>query len=258
MNRILITGGNGYIAKTLVKNLGTKYSIYAVSRKDFDLEDYFATQKWFQGKHFDLVIHTASAGTRNPRDSNPEILNKNIMMFVNLLAVKGSYKKLINLCSGASIFLPETPYGASKKITASLASKYDWIYTLRIFGLFDENERPDRFIKGNILRYIRHQPILVYENKIMDFFYSKDLASMIEYCIRDDNAPRLIDCSYVIQPSLLDMAIFINSLGSHSVPINFSGNNVKDYKGNSWLPINTIGLFLGIEMTYEQLRRKTI
>ena len=56
---VLITGGNGYIAKSLSKSLDNSISI---TRKDFDLTDRHATNKWFEGKHFDVVIHTAVKG----------------------------------------------------------------------------------------------------------------------------------------------------------------------------------------------------
>lgn len=255
--KILITGGNGYIAKGLVKNLGVGHSIRSISRADFNLEDHFATINWFRDKYFDVVIHTASAGTNDPREMDPSILTRNVMMFTNLVSVAGSYGKLINLCSGASTFLPHTYYGASKKLICDIAMKYDWIYNLRIYGLFDENERPERFIKANIIRYLRHEPMRVYGDKVMDFFYAKDLASLIQYYIRDNNASRLVDCSYVIQPSLSGLARFINSLGNHRVPIFISDSKAEDYCGYSQLPINTIGLHLGVEMTYEQLLRNS-
>ena len=47
---ILITGGNGYIAKSLLSNLDNTISI---TRKDFDLTDREATNKWFCNKYFD-------------------------------------------------------------------------------------------------------------------------------------------------------------------------------------------------------------
>ena len=56
---ILITGGNGYIAKSLSKSLSNSISI---TRKDFDLTDRHATNKWFEGKYFDVIIHTSVKG----------------------------------------------------------------------------------------------------------------------------------------------------------------------------------------------------
>ena len=44
---ILITGGNGYIAKSLSNRLNNTISI---TRNDFDLTDRKATDEWFKGK----------------------------------------------------------------------------------------------------------------------------------------------------------------------------------------------------------------
>ena len=62
---ILITGGNGYIAKSLSKGLwkgSNRYNITSITRNDFDLSNREATNKWFEGKHFDVIIHTAVVG----------------------------------------------------------------------------------------------------------------------------------------------------------------------------------------------------
>ena len=67
--KILITGGNGYIAKSLVKELG-EYNITTISRKDFDLCDSIATNNWFKDKEFDIVIHTAVRGGSRLKKDN--------------------------------------------------------------------------------------------------------------------------------------------------------------------------------------------
>ena len=43
--KILITGGNGYIAKALAKGL-SQYNITSITRQDFDLTDRESTNKW--------------------------------------------------------------------------------------------------------------------------------------------------------------------------------------------------------------------
>ena len=59
MNRILITGGNGYIASSLYSELSDIYNITLLTRNDFDLTDSVATKNWFADKQFDVIIHTA-------------------------------------------------------------------------------------------------------------------------------------------------------------------------------------------------------
>ena len=65
---ILITGGNGYIAKSLANEWD---NVTSITRKDFDLIDREATNNWFKGKYFDVVIHTAiKGGSRLQKDDS--------------------------------------------------------------------------------------------------------------------------------------------------------------------------------------------
>ena len=74
---ILITGGNGYIAKSLANNLNNTISI---TRKDFDLTDREATNNWFNDKYFDVVIHTAVVGGSRLKKDNGDTFYQNIQM----------------------------------------------------------------------------------------------------------------------------------------------------------------------------------
>ena len=79
---ILITGGNGYIAKAMHKYFSNSISI---TRKDFDLTDREATDKWFENKYFDVVIHTAVVGGSRLKKDDGNTFYQNIQMFYNLL-----------------------------------------------------------------------------------------------------------------------------------------------------------------------------
>ena len=59
---ILITGGNGYIAKSLYERLKHKHNITTATQQNFNMADYESTCTWFLEKHFDAVIHTAIVG----------------------------------------------------------------------------------------------------------------------------------------------------------------------------------------------------
>ena len=54
--KILITGGDGYIAKSLYTTLFTKHNITVVNRNIVDLSGPFETLKYFSNKYFDIVI----------------------------------------------------------------------------------------------------------------------------------------------------------------------------------------------------------
>ena len=113
--KVLITGGNGYIAKSLYNGLKDKYNITTITRQNFSLTDYNATCEWFHERNFDVVIHTAIVGGSRLKTEDQTVLNENLIMYNNLLANKHHFNKFISFGSGAEIFKLDTPYGISKK-----------------------------------------------------------------------------------------------------------------------------------------------
>jgi len=257
--KILITGGNGYIANSLRKPLSPKHSIVSITRQDFNLEDKDKTTEWFSDKSFDAVIHTATKGGSRLKNEDESVLATNIKMFENLLENKSKFNKLISFGSGAEIFQQNTFYGKSKLRINDLIQKEDNFYNIRIFGVFDENELETRFIKSNILRYLKKESMKIHSNKLMDFFYMKDLISLVDYYLTSNNPNKNINCSYKEKSSLLEIANFINNLDAHKVDIEFDVDSIaQDYCGISNLPIKVVGLKEGIINTFRKLRNKQL
>jgi GDP-L-fucose synthase len=248
---ILITGGNGYIAKSLASSLN---NVTSITRKDFDLTDREATDNWFFGKVFDVVIHTAVVGGSRLKVDNGDTFYQNIQMFYNLLNNKYCFDKLLHFGSGAELNMPSDPYGLSKNVISKIIDNEEKFYNIRIYGVFDENELDTRFIKNNIKRYINKEPMQIHQDKIMDFFYMKDLIQLVEHFVHEDFLPKNIDCSYGERNSLLDIAHIINDLSEHKVAINTGKGKGKDYVGD-WNPLDIKwkGLEQGIKETYKQL-----
>jgi hypothetical protein len=121
--------------------------------------------------------------------------------------------------------------------------------------VFDENELNTRFIKGNIKRYINNEPIIIYQDKVMDFFYMKDLISLIDYYINNDNLPKQIDCSYDTLYKLSDVAKIINNLSNYKVDIKIEQERIASpYYGITNVLIDFIGLEQGIKEVYNKLK----
>ena len=255
--KILITGGNGYVAKSLYKGL-KHYDITTITRNDFDLTDRAATDKWFKGKHFDVVIHTAIKGGSRLKPDDSEVFYQNLQMFYNLYYNKHCYDKFIYFGSGAELGTPSDPYGLSKKIINDLIKHEHGFFNIRIFGVFDENELETRFIKTNIKKYLNKEPITIYQDKYMDFFYMEDLVNLInDYIIGNPytSLPKISECSYRTKYTLSDISNFINTLDTYKVPINILDSTIGNpYMGKTTPRLRLIGLEQGIKNTYNQLK----
>ena len=254
---VLLTGGSGYLAKSLQSALNGKYDIVAVTRNDFDMTDGDAMRDWFRGKSFEAVIHTAIVGGSRLRSETSSVVEQNLLMHYNLMANRKHFSRFIGFGSGAETFTPETPYGLSKRVIAnSIKETPNW-YNIRIFGVFDENELPTRFIKANINRYLQHQPMKIHKDKIMDFFYMQDLVSVVDKYLVDKEPPKEVDCSYREKHSLVDIAAQINQLANHEVPIDVQENGMSFYCGQELkLDVPLIGFSQGLRNTFNAILNK--
>lgn len=252
--KVLITGGNGYIASSLKRALTEQHTIIAITRADFDLTDSIQTSKWFEGKWFDVVIHTAIVGGSRLKEEYDSVYIDNVNMIDNLIHNKHCFNKLISFGSGAEFF-QDTHYAASKRIINQKIKKIEHWHNIRIFGVFDENELETRFIKSNIIRYIKKEPMIIHSNKIMDFFYMKDLISLVEYYVTESNTPKETNCSYEKKYTLKNIADTINNLDEHKVPIKIvDKKQLEFYCGEATeIPVKLIGLEQGIKEVYSKL-----
>lgn len=255
---ILITGGNGYIAKSIYNALKDKYNINIITRNECDLTDPLAVNLFFSDKWFDVVIHCAVKGGSRLQKDNWDIMDINLSMYYNLLSNKNHYNKFIHFGSGAEVHMKEEPYGFSKNVIHKSILSKDNFYNVRIFGVFDENELDTRFIKANIKKYINKEPILIYENKKMSFFYMKDLIMLIEYIIINDSSKLIKEnnCDYIKKYTLLEIAQMINKLDNYKVPILIETELGKDYVNEYSIEYDLpyIGLEKGIIETYNKLK----
>ena len=154
--------------------------------------------------------------------------------------------------------MSEEPYGYSKKVIRESVLHNDGFYNLRIFGVFDENELDTRFIKANIKHYINKEPMIIHQNKMMDFIYMSDLVKIVEYYINNNNLSKEINCIYNTVCTLTRIAQIINELDEYNVEVKVSDGSGINYNGDGGnsLPIGFIGLKKGIKEVYNILKSK--
>lgn len=258
--RVLITGGNGYVAKALAKKLQyPEFNVVCASRKDFDLTDQKQTAEFFKHNYFDAVIHTAIVGGSRLKQDDSSVIDNNLMMYYNLVANEKSFGKLISFGSGAELYAKEKPYGLSKHIIRESIKKKPNYYNLRIFGVFDEGELDTRFIKSNIKRYINNEPIIIHQDKFMDFIYMDDLVELVKLYTTNNDLPKEVNCNEITAYRLSDIANIINNLSDHTVDVKIEKPNLDSGYMGEWTGVvvpNRIGVAEGIKRVYNILKNE--
>ena len=253
--RVLVTGKNGFIGSNLIKKLQYYgYDTYGVGRDDFDLTDREQTNQWFENKDWDIVIHTAIVGGSRLKEDSKEVFFDNLSMFYNLIANKDKFSQLISFGSGAERYNPTDPYGLSKNIINRIIKGEPQFNNIRIYGVFGEDEWDTRFIKANIKRYINKQPLVIHQNKFMDFIYIDDLILLVHYVIQNIEE-KLIEANYIQPYSLNDIALLAIKLGYHKCEIKIENNEMGEkYRGGyNHVKLPYIGLERGIKKVYNKL-----
>jgi len=268
--KILITGGNGFLAKELSSYLSQEYEVTSISRQDVDITNLDELSYFFKNKYFDLVLHCAVRGGQRFLEDESRIVHENIKMFLNVSKLSKHYTYLINFGSGAELDrkndlltkhyadqqIPEDYYGFSKNIIARLCQARKNTYNFRIFNVFSENEISSRMIRNSVSRYINKESIIIHQDRFMDFMYIEDLALMIKKFINNPFTFNEIDCVYENKIKLSDIANIINNLSDYKVEVNICHNDL----GNSYcgmyknLQIDYMGIEKSIRKVYEKLK----
>ena len=238
--KILITGSNGYIGKAL-QNHYVEHSLTLLHRGVCDLTDELQVDNFFTGK-YDVIIHCAAAGGSRLKGDTPKVLNDNLKMFLNLHKHKDKFDKFIHFGSGAQYHAQDTYYGLSKKLISDIISAEDNFFNLIIYGLFDENEIPTRFIKSCVNNCMNNKNIIVHKNKQMDFFHMEDLLLLVDKYISEETSESELECVYYQIFDLCKIADIVlrEFKGSTSEIVVREEGLDRPYcrKGNKYLPGN--------------------
>lgn len=203
--KVFLTGGNGFIGKNIIEQLGDKYEILAPGRQELNLLDACAVFEYLKINKPEIVLHVAAAGANRKDNLKPNILKNNLIIFYNLLVAKEYFNRMIVFGSGAEYdkrnnlhlvgekdfgrSIPEDEYGLAKFTMAKLAVNSDFITHLRFFGVFGEHEDfQTRFISNSICKVLFDLPITMNQNVYFDYLYVDDAVKIIDRII--ENKPR--------------------------------------------------------------------
>ena len=262
--KILITGGNGNIAKIINRNLSSsQYEITNLSRSDLNVLSEFEIEKYLSCNEYDILVHTAILGGRRTKEENGDVTHNNLLMLENLLKFSSKFKIIINFDS-AAIYnrdtdilnrkeedintIPTDFYGFSKYLIYQRSLQYHNVYNFRIFNIFHANEEPDRFIKSCFNSKKNNTQVTICEDKYFDFVYETDFVKIIKYYFdnykNNEKLLKTINICYDEKYKLSEIAKLILKDNSKII-INKECSN-RNYSGDNsllkTLNINLLGL----------------
>lgn len=202
--KILITGGNGFIARNLFEQLNNEYTLISLSRKKLNLLDYEKVFDYIKSGRFDVIIHTATydAAPKHSTKNPSKVLEYNLKMFFNITRCKDYFGKMIYFGSGAEYsrehwipkmkedyfdqHVPVDQYGFSKYIMTKYTQLNRNIYNLRLFAVFGKYEDwRVRFISNACCNAVLNLPININQNIFFDFLYIGDLVKIVKWFINN-------------------------------------------------------------------------
>jgi UDP-glucose 4-epimerase len=276
--RILITGCNGFVARNLATYLSRNHTVISTNRTTLDVLDEGKVSVFLDKNNIDIVIHAAVSGGRRNEKDNFSVLVDNLKMFDNFKKNREKYKYLFHFGSGAEFdrrrdiksatedmqSSPVDYYGLSKKIIKTEMDKTEGFYNFRLFGCFGEDEDDTRFIKSAITNINNNKPIIIHQNKIMDYVYVGDVARVIQYYI--ENIPKKtlikdINLCYNEKHSLLEIAEYLINISEKECKITTSQEGLSsEYTGAGEnmqnLGLQFDGLWKSISRVYSLLKRE--
>jgi len=271
MKKILITGANGFLGRSLANSfLRDQYQIVALDRESLDISNPEQVRTWFSHNKVDFIIHTAVKGGRRGQPDNLEQFITNLNMYKNLSSISDKVDGIFVFGSGAEFDRriniskvkeseiysrnPQDFYGLAKNlITKDVVKNESNFFSLRLFGCFGILEAENRLIKS-LIRGVSDQSITTIDkNKKMDFFFVEDVGKVIQFYINSNtrsNLPRDINLVYEKKYTLKQISDLVETaLNKNNNNIRINKNEVMDYTGDGNVLRTTFpeDLFFGLE-----------
>jgi dTDP-4-dehydrorhamnose reductase len=225
MKSILITGGNGNLAKLIWTHLSSEFNITSITRADFDMLDGKTIENYLADKSFDVLIHTAICGGRRGKEETGEVVYQNLLMFENFMKFSYKFGIIINFDSGAIydrdmdiycrteaesslVSVPKDYYGFSKYLIYKRSLLHSNVFNFRIFNIFHVNEEDNRFIKSCILAQRNKTRVTIFKDKWFDFMYEDDFIKVVRHYLTTpiSDLKKTINLSYQTKYKLSDIA----------------------------------------------------
>lgn len=257
--RLLFTGGNGFIGRNLIPDLSDIFTVFSPRREELNLfcddsiRDYLLTNK------INYIIHSANPNpSKNPLDISERLLRDSLQMFMAIYQCKDCVKKIVYLGSGAiydktkdiisvseEVMLrsvPKDDYGFAKYIMEHMTSEN--IYNLCLFGCYGPGDADSKFITHCIRCCLKHEPITIRQDCMFDYMHVSDLGKILTWIINSEPKYNTYNACSGKRISLLEIAQMVKRKMNSDMEIvilnegwnkEYTGSNVrllKEYNGD--------------------------
>ncbi len=290
MKKIAVLGAGGFVGRSLTEYLsqdGKAFEVIPVTRKQADLLDAPAVEKFFKDLKPDAVINCASCGgsRKNGYSDGDDVADKNCRIFENvekaledlpgtahfIFGSGAQYDKsrpLVKVSeSDIGVNIPGDPYGLGKlKIAERIrADGREKTCMPVIFGLFGPYEDYTyKFISNACAKVLLGMDIVINRNVKFDYLYIDDFCGIMETLLTDVLCGRRLPHRiFNITP---DESVTLERIGG--IVKNISGKNPAvtvlnggmspEYTGNNALLRENLGReyrFLNYEESVARLYR---
>lgn len=197
MKKILLTGGTGFIGRSILPILREYFEVDAPPRSELDTVSPESVHAFFAGRRYDAVIHSANCNpVRNPQcDGTVNMLEASLRAFFNLRKESGSYGRLFYFGSGAEYdkryeiksireeeigrSIPADTYGFAKYIMNEMARSSEAIYNLRVLGCYGPTDSKSKFIRDAIDCCLEERAVTIRQDCMFDYTYVDDIGHIV-------------------------------------------------------------------------------
>jgi len=260
MMKILITGGNGFIAKNLFEQLNNEYTVLTRNSQELNLLDFSKVVGFLKSNQYDVIIHAATydaAPIYSAKDKS-KVLEYNLKMFFNIVRCKDYFGKMIYFGSGSEFgrenwiprmkedyfdqHVPSDQYGFSKYIMTKYAQLNNNIYNLRLFGVFGKyDDWRTRFISNACCHAVLNLPVRINRNVFFDHLYIDDLVKIVKWFINNNPSRKVFNICTGDVYNFKTLAEKIIKISGKNLEIIIKNEGLgNEYSGDNALILNTL------------------
>lgn len=274
MNKILITGGAGFVGANLLRRLlEDNHEIHLFLSKETNtwrIQDVLDRVRIYHCNLTDkeavgdsikkikpaIIYHLATHGAYADQTAEEKIIQTNLMGFINLLNAckKYGFKKFVNTGSSSEYGfkksamketdLLEAPYScyAFSKASATLYAQYIAekeklpIVTLRLFCVYGDYEEPIRFLPRLITNCLKNIPTpLARQETARDFIYIKDVIEAYVRVTEVETEPgEIFNVGTGKQNTLKEVVDTVIALTGTKISLSWNSFPSRDWDSCAW------------------------